>query len=56
MTKPRQVKDTDAARARQDAWAYTAAHRRLIAQAHRDSREGRVRRVSEAQLARLTKQ
>ncbi len=38
---------------REDAWAYTAPHRRLLAKAHRDSREGRVRRVSERQLERL---
>ncbi len=39
---------------REDAWAYTPEHRRLLARAHRDSREGRVRRLSERQLARLT--
>ncbi len=38
---------------REDAWAYTSAHRRLLAKAHRDSREGRVRRLSERQLERL---
>lgn len=38
---------------REDAWAYTPQHRRLLAKAHRDSREGRVRRISERQLARL---
>lgn len=40
---------------REDAWAYTPEHRRLLAEAHRDSREGRVRRLSERQLARLKK-
>lgn len=40
---------------RDDAWAYTPEHRRLLAKAHRDSREGRVRRRTEAQLARSTK-
>lgn len=40
---------------REDAWAYTPEHRRLLAKAHRDSREGRVRRLTETQLARLKK-
>lgn len=40
---------------REDAWAYAPEHRRLLAKAHRDSREGRVRRLSEGQLARLKK-
>lgn len=40
---------------REDAWAYTPEHRRLLARAHRDSREGRVRRLSEGQLAKLSK-
>lgn len=38
---------------REDAWAYTPQHRRLLARAHRDSREGRVRRLSDRQLAKL---
>lgn len=38
---------------REDAWAYTAPHRRLLAKAHRDSREGRVRPLSERHLERL---
>lgn len=38
---------------REDAWAYTAAHRSLLEQAHADSREGRVREVSEEDLAQL---
>lgn len=38
---------------REDAWAYTVEHRRLLAQAHRDSREGRVRRLGARQLARV---
>lgn len=40
---------------REDAWAYTPEHRRLLTKAHRDSREGRVRRLTEGQLARLKK-
>lgn len=40
---------------RDDAWAYTPEHRRVLAKAHRDSREGRVRRLTEGQLARLKK-
>ncbi len=40
---------------REDAWAYTPTHRRLLAKAHRDSREGRVRRLTERQLERLAK-
>ncbi len=40
---------------REDAWAYTPEHRRLLAKAHRDSREGRVRQLTEGQLARLKK-
>lgn len=38
---------------REDAWAYTADHRRLLAKAHQDSREGRVQRLTDRQLARL---
>lgn len=40
---------------REDAWAYTPEHRRLLAKAHRDSREGRVRQLTSRQLARLAK-
>lgn len=40
---------------REDAWAYTPEHRRLLTKAHRDSREGRVRRLTEGQLARVKK-
>lgn len=40
---------------REDAWAYTPEHRRLLAKAHRDSREGRVRALTERQLARSKK-
>lgn len=40
---------------REDAWAYTAQHRRLLAKAHRDSRGGRVRRLTERQLAGVKK-
>lgn len=35
---------------REDAWAYTAEHRALLARAHADSREGRVRRMTEEDL------
>lgn len=38
---------------REDAWAYTSEHRELLEQAHRDSREGRVERLSEADLEAL---
>jgi AbrB family looped-hinge helix DNA binding protein len=38
---------------RGDAWAYTPEHRDLLARAHADSREGRVRELSEADLERL---
>lgn len=40
---------------REDAWAYTTEHRRVLARAHRDSREGRVRRLTERQVARLSR-
>lgn len=36
-----------------DAGAYTPEHRELLARAHRDSREGRVHRLTEEELARL---
>lgn len=35
---------------REDAWAYTAEHRALLAKAHEDSRKGRVARLTEAEL------
>lgn len=38
---------------REDAWAYTAEHRKLLERAHADSREGRVRIVSDEDLERL---
>ncbi len=38
---------------REDAWAYTAEHRQLLARAHADSAEGRVQRLTEAELAAL---
>lgn len=38
---------------REDAWAYTPGHRELLEQAHRDSREGRVRIVTEDELKAL---
>lgn len=38
---------------REDAWAYTPEHRDLLARAHRDSREGRVRELSEGDLEAL---
>lgn len=36
-----------------DSWAYTPEHLALLAEAHRDSREGRVRRLTESELVRL---
>ncbi len=39
--------------AREDAWAYGPEHRALLERAHRDSREGRVRRLTEQDLERL---
>lgn len=38
---------------REDAWAYTPEHRRLLARAHADAREGRVRSLSESELDRI---
>jgi AbrB family looped-hinge helix DNA binding protein len=38
---------------REDAWAYTPEHRALLARAHADSREGRLQRLTEDELARL---
>ena len=38
---------------RDDRWAYTPEHRRLLTQARRDAQEGRVYRLSESDLARL---
>jgi bifunctional DNA-binding transcriptional regulator/antitoxin component of YhaV-PrlF toxin-antitoxin module len=38
---------------REDAWAYTPEHRELLERAHRDSREGRVREMTEQDLIRL---
>jgi AbrB family looped-hinge helix DNA binding protein len=38
---------------REDAWAYTPEHRELLGRAHRDSTEGRVREISESELAEL---
>lgn len=35
---------------REDAWAYTPEHRELLARAHGDSREGRIRKLSEDEL------
>jgi bifunctional DNA-binding transcriptional regulator/antitoxin component of YhaV-PrlF toxin-antitoxin module len=34
----------------EDAWAYTTRHRELLTRAHADSREGRVRSLSENEL------
>jgi bifunctional DNA-binding transcriptional regulator/antitoxin component of YhaV-PrlF toxin-antitoxin module len=34
----------------EDAWAYTTAHRQLLRRAHLDSREGRVRSITERDL------
>jgi bifunctional DNA-binding transcriptional regulator/antitoxin component of YhaV-PrlF toxin-antitoxin module len=39
--------------AREDAWAHTVKHRRLLEKAHRDVREGRTRRLTESDLERL---
>ena len=38
---------------REDAWAYTPKHRALLARAHADSRKGRVKRMTEEELAAL---
>ena len=38
---------------REDAWAYTPEHRRLLAKAHQDSKKGRVRRMTESRLREL---
>jgi len=38
---------------REDRWAYTPEHRRLLAEARRDAREGRVYHLAESELARL---
>lgn len=38
---------------REDAWAYTPEHREVLACAHSDSREGRVRDLNEEELAAL---
>jgi bifunctional DNA-binding transcriptional regulator/antitoxin component of YhaV-PrlF toxin-antitoxin module len=38
---------------REDAWAYTPEHRELLVRAHADSRDGRVRSLSEDELAAL---
>ena len=45
-----------AAHADEDAWAYTPDHRVLLERAHRDSREGRVHRLTEAGLERLAEE
>ncbi|MGH3545495.1 MAG: hypothetical protein ACRDPW_06175 [Mycobacteriales bacterium] len=38
---------------REDAWAYTSEHRELLVRAHADSAEGRVHRLTEAELAAI---
>jgi bifunctional DNA-binding transcriptional regulator/antitoxin component of YhaV-PrlF toxin-antitoxin module len=38
---------------REDAWAYTPEHRRLLRKAHTDSHEGRVRQLTESELGAL---
>ena len=38
---------------REDAWAYTPEHRRLLERSRRDARAGRVRRLTERDLERL---
>jgi bifunctional DNA-binding transcriptional regulator/antitoxin component of YhaV-PrlF toxin-antitoxin module len=35
---------------KEDAWAFTPEHRRLLARAHQDAREGRIYRLSESDL------
>ena len=37
----------------EDAWAYTPDHRELMERAHRDSKEGRVKKLSEEDLESL---
>ena len=37
----------------EDAWAYTPDHRELLDRAHQDSKEGRVRKLSEEDLESL---
>ena len=41
---------------REEAWAYTPAHRQLIEAALEDAREGRVTRLTKAELERLAVQ
>ena len=38
---------------REDAWAYTPEHRAVLSAGHADSREGRVRVLTEGELAAL---
>jgi len=38
---------------REDAWAYTPEHRAMLSRAHADSKEGRVRQLTEDELAAL---
>lgn len=37
----------------EDAWAYTPDHRELLERAHRDSKEGRVKKLNEEDLKSL---
>ena len=37
----------------EDAWAFMPEHRKLLDRARQDSQEGRVRRLTEDELARL---
>ena len=37
----------------EDAWAYTPDHRELMERAHRDSKEGRVKKLGEEDLESL---
>lgn len=37
----------------EDAWAYTPEHRELLEKAHKDSKEGRVKRLREEDLESL---
>lgn len=37
----------------EDAWAYTPGHRELMERAHQDSKEGRIKKLSEEDLESL---
>jgi len=38
---------------REDAWAYSPDHRKMLARAHKDSRAGRVRKMTEKELSEM---